>query len=254
MITKNLMDKLLVFGVIFSLAGCTLPFFQATPPPTATPSEIATATLAQPQLMPATETPVPTSTAIPLPTSTRVTPTLTSTPTLIPQFRHTPTSVIQLSPLTIEGSACLPQNTRVDLAIVLNVLSGDTIQVIVNGQKTLVGYLGIQAPTLPVAGRLGGFFAKDALQRNIQLVNGQIVSLVKDQSDYDSRGRLLRYVIVNSTFVNYALVAEGYAASIWPGPDSACKTEFDSAQVTARQNRTGMWITTPTPMYVPSGH
>jgi micrococcal nuclease len=156
--------------------------------------------------------------------------------------------------LPIDGAGCLPKNTQTDLGIVTRVISGDTVEAIVNGQQVMIGYLGIQAPILPANGKIGGFYAQNAFQRNNQLVNGQIVTLVKDLSTSDSRGRLLRYVIANNLFINYEMVNHGYAISIWPSSDSNCKSEFDASQDAARKSLTGMWLVTPTPLYVPSDH
>lgn len=250
------MKKLITLILLLGLTGCVPSFLMPTLPPTVSPKSIITDTPAARPILPAdTATPTPTPTDTPLPTATRVTPTITQTPTLIPQFQK-PVATVALLPgvLTFDGASCLPRTTQEDLAIVVKVDSGDTIDVIVNGVKTTIGYLGIQAPTLPVNGKLGGFYAKNSLQKNTDVVSGQVITLVKDASDTDSRGRLLRYVIVNNRFINFDLVNQGFAISYWSSEDSACKLVFDAAQANARSSLTGLWAVTPTPMYVPSAH
>ena len=52
------------------------------------------------------------------------------------------------------------------------------------------------------------------------------VRMVKDVSETDQYGRLLRYVYVGDIFVNARLVEEGYAEVVSYPPDTAYFTQF----------------------------
>ena len=64
---------------------------------------------------------------------------------------------------------------------------------------------------------------------------GKNVTLVKDVSDTDRYGRLLRFVFVGDLLVNYELVREGYATATPYSPDVSCKQTFYEAQLLAIQ-------------------
>jgi micrococcal nuclease len=65
--------------------------------------------------------------------------------------------------------------------------------------------------------------------------------LVKDISETDKYDRLLRYVFVGDTFVNFELVNQGYAAAVTFPPDVACEDVFRSAEADARSRGLGLW-------------
>ena len=67
-----------------------------------------------------------------------------------------------------------------------------------------------------------------------------------DVSETDPYGRLLRYVIAGGVFVNYELVAQGYAGVVTYPPDVACKYTYLLAQQTAMANESGFWAPQPT--------
>lgn len=125
-----------------------------------------------------------------------------------------------------------------EFATVISVIDGDTIQ-IDTGQR--VRYIGIDTPEL----RQQECFAREAMERNKELVMGQTVRLVKDVSETDRYGRLLRYVFVNERFINQLLVSEGFAnASSYP-PDIAYQQIFRSAEDLAREQGAGLWSQCP---------
>lgn len=96
-------------------------------------------------------------------------------------------------------------------ADVIKVIDGDTIEVFIDGELMTVGYIGIDAPELerPVYGEEP--FAVEALERNREIVEGKVVSLERDLTDVDERGRHLRYVYVGDLMVNALLLHEGLA-------------------------------------------
>ncbi|KXK08641.1 MAG: Thermonuclease precursor [Microgenomates bacterium OLB22] len=121
---------------------------------------------------------------------------------------------------------------------VVTVVDGDTIR-LANGQT--VRYIGINTPELNKGKGLPQCFAQEATDANKRLVLGRSVRLVKDVSETDKYGRLLRYVYVGDTFVNEQLVVEGYAhASTYP-PDVLFAPMFSAREQDARQQKRGLW-------------
>jgi endonuclease YncB( thermonuclease family) len=199
--------------------------------------------LAPSPLLLATQTPVPVRQTAGL-ADTPIPPvdTLSFTPT--PPGTPAPVSLLPSS-VVIEGLGCIPTHTRQDLAIVLKVIDGDTIQVIVNGKTVIVSYIGIDAPPLPSGSNPGGRLAQEAFQKNKSLVDGKIVILVKDTTEADASGHLLRYVLTDTLFVNHELVKQGLAAALAVPPDVACRATFESAQQAAMAQLIGLWSPTP---------
>lgn len=119
-----------------------------------------------------------------------------------------------------------------ETATVVNVIDGDTIDVMLNGQRQRVRYVGVNTPE-----RDEPCYA-DATSANAALVDGQTVTLVMDTSDTDRFDRLLRYIYVGDTFVNAELVRQGYAEVVSYPPDTAFFDTFrDLEQEAARANR-----------------
>lgn len=129
---------------------------------------------------------------------------------------------------------------RTSVGIVTKVIDGDTIHVKINGTDYKVRYIGMDAPENTSKKEALG---SEATERDKQLVAGKQVVLVKDVSETDKFGRLLRYVFVDNVFINYELVREGYAHAKNYPPDVACKQTFYNAQLLAQQEHRGLWIT-----------
>ena len=123
----------------------------------------------------------------------------------------------------------------------MRVIDGDTIEVNINGTNYSVRYIGINTP------EIGDHFGSQASTQNYRLVGWKQVTLVKDVSETDKYGRLLRYVFVGDTFVNYELVRQGYAQAATYPPDVACSSLFKDSAREARIKDAGLWEPTPTP-------
>jgi micrococcal nuclease len=121
---------------------------------------------------------------------------------------------------------------------VVYVYDGDTVK-LESGQ--VVRYIGIDAPEEGYYNHAKECYNKEATARNEELVLGKEVILVKDISETDKYGRLLRYVYIGDTFVNETLVREGFArASNYP-PDERYKDRFKEAEEEAKNNKRGLW-------------
>lgn len=107
-----------------------------------------------------------------------------------------------------------------DTAQVTRIIDGDTIDVRIDGVGYRVRYIGVNTPERDEA------CYNDASNANAALVQGKTVTLVKDVSDTDQFGRLLRYVYVGNTLVNEQLVRDGWAESVEYPPDTARAPDF----------------------------
>lgn len=187
-----------------------------------------------------TLTPTFTATA----TST-LTPTRTNTSTFTPSPTFTLTPTITFTPVATwptEGQFfCIPQDTVRQVGKVVDVVDGDTIKVrFEDGQIISVRYIGIDTS------EQGQPFYQESKNANYQLVYNKDVALVQDVSLTDQYDRLLRYVIVGETFVNYELILKGFAYASSHPPDVSCQSIFTNAQVEARKSKAGLWNPTPT--------
>jgi micrococcal nuclease len=123
-----------------------------------------------------------------------------------------------------------------DLATVTRIIDGDTIEVAQDGRTYRVRYIGMDTP------EQGDFFYSEATEANQGLVKGQQVILVKDVSETDRYGRLLRYVyLADGTFVNAELVRQGYAVIATFPPDVRHQELFLQLEREAREAGRGLW-------------
>ncbi|RIK33422.1 MAG: hypothetical protein DCC55_34945 [Chloroflexi bacterium] len=125
-------------------------------------------------------------------------------------------------------------------AQVTNIVDGDTINVQINGQTYRVRYILVNTP------ERGQPFYSEATEANRKLVAGKTVYLIKDVSETDRYGRLLRYIyLADGTFVNAELVRQGFAQLATFPPDVAKEAEIRAAQQEAVSAGVGLWATTP---------
>lgn len=124
-------------------------------------------------------------------------------------------------------------NTGSESGIVSDVIDGDTIGVILNGEEVRVRYVGVNTPERDEV------CYREALEANRALVEGQTVRLVKDESETDRFGRLLRYVYVDNTFVNEQLITQGYAEVVLYPPDERFYGDFLRFENNAARNGLG---------------
>ena len=115
------------------------------------------------------------------------------------------------------------------------VIDGDTI-VIAGGAH--VRYIGMDTPEIYPEVEYYGLEAK---AKNIELVEGKLVTLVKDVSETDKYGRLLRYVYVDGVFVNGELVRLGYARAVAYSPDTKYESLLSQLEKEAKAAKLGIW-------------
>ena len=100
----------------------------------------------------------------------------------------------------------------------------------------------VDAPELTASDPRPG---RQAGEYNQQMVDGKTISMVKDTTDRDDFGRLLRFVSVDGVSVNYELVKQGYATTFNRPPDDLCSVELQKAMLEAFQARLGIWRSIP---------
>ena len=143
---------------------------------------------------------------------------------------------LTLAVLTVAASPDREQAT------VVSVVDGDTIWVVLNGEREKVRYIGIDAPETqhPVKGVQE--YGHEAKAANRKLVEGKTVRLEFDMGRRDKYGRLLAYVYLeNGTFVNAWLVEQGNAQVMTVPPNVKHQDLFLKLQREARDANRGLW-------------
>ena len=132
-------------------------------------------------------------------------------------------------------------------AVVVRAVSGDTINVFVNGEVVPVRYIGITSP-VPGEGADGGEpQGREALAFNRALVNQKNVRLEFDVQERDAEGRLLAYVWVGEVLVNAEVAGRGYGQVVAAGPNVRHYELLLRRQEEARASRLGIWKTAGPP-------
>jgi len=154
-------------------------------------------------------------------------------------------SDLPASPAAVDRSSYAIEGDR---AQVLNVIDGDTIDVDLGGVEYRVRYISIDTP------ERGDPFYREATDYNRQLVENETVILVRDISDTDQYGRLLRYIYLpDGTFVNAELISSGYARVVTFPPDVSQVDYLRSLQQEARERSAGLWAENELNSNAPAG-
>lgn len=165
------------------------------------------------------------------------------------QYKSSPTITDQ-SVQNEEAASSTSKNTGTQAMVnngseyyVYKVIDGDTIEVedVSTKNKYTVRYIGIDSPETKYSHRPEGCFANEATQKNKELVLNKKVVLVKDISETDKYGRLLRYVYADNIFINEIMVEGGFAKAVVYKPDVAFKDIFKNSENEAKAKGVGMW-------------
>jgi micrococcal nuclease len=179
------------------------------------------------------------------------TPTLRPTVTTVPAQTSTSQSTATSAQMfSARGASCIPNNSA-QTGKVVEVIDGDTIKVLLDedGKVYSVRYIGMDTPE---DSSQGEYFGPEAKAKNTEFVSGKEIYLIKDVSEIDKYGRLLRYVLTNDFFVNYELVAQGYATTVSYPPDVSCIPTFLDAEQMASAAELGLWAEPPTQAPLPT--
>lgn len=116
---------------------------------------------------------------------------------------------------------------------------GDTV-VLTDGRH--VRYIGINAPEIDHENQNAEPYGYQAKKYNEKLVLSKTVRLEFDKERYDQYGRLLAYVFLpDGTFVNQAMIAQGYAYSLPIEPNIKYDKILLQSQQDAMSAQTGIW-------------
>jgi micrococcal nuclease len=196
------------------------------------------------QLTTALNTATPTPSATPLPPPATETPTITPTPTAtispIPTITNTPV-VLDTATVTATPTRTPTPNRNLQTAQVTAVLEGDLIQVLLEGGLYQVKYILIDAPAFNDPEKGTEPFGTESLELNRRLVEGQTVTLEKDESETDVAGRLLRYVYVGDLMVNEEMLRQGLARVELLPPDLKYASRFQQVEQAAQTTNVGIW-------------
>lgn len=169
-----------------------------------------------------------------------------SLPTAAPPTEPTPIGTQVTDHATPTPTATVTAIPAESKGLVVDVISGDTISVVMQGdrfnQSYRVRYLGIEAPP----NVLGNPWGIVAYERNLDLTRLKVVRLVRDQTEFDEAGNLLRYVYLGNTLLNVYLPQQGLAEAAIETPDTTFQDEILAAEAEARQNNLGLWGPPPT--------
>lgn len=128
-------------------------------------------------------------------------------------------------------------------AKVVRVISGDTIEVEIEGERLIVGYIGVDAPKFGHSILGTEPFGKEAFERNKEVVEGMTVSLEVDLFEADNQGRALRYVFLDDLMVNALILHEGLAQATGNPPAVKYAEVLYEVQNQAMVARRGGWRT-----------
>lgn len=114
----------------------------------------------------------------------------------------------------------LPDLSSAERATVASVIDGDTIDVLMNGRRYRVRYVGVNTPERDES------CYSQARAANVTLVENRQILMLRDVSNTDQYDRLLRYIFVDDRFVNAELIANGWAEAVYYNPDRRYTTDF----------------------------
>lgn len=154
-------------------------------------------------------------------------------------------AVVQTQENTIQATTTIESVPESDVYYsVSRVVDGDTIEVIKDKKKEKVRLIGVNTPETVDPRKKVECFGKEASAQAKEILMGQNVTLVSDdsQTKYDKYGRLLAYVYrEDGLFVNKHMIAEGYAYEYTYKVPYLFQKEFKEAQKQAVTEGKGLW-------------
>ena len=160
------------------------------------------------------------------------------------------------TPGSAAQSATPPALPPGDDARVTRVVSGDTIEVMIQGIGFTIGYYGVQAPKIATARTKAECYAAQSLAYNRHLVAGMTVRVERDRTDFEASGsgRLMRYVYLpDGRMVNELVLQTGNALAANITTDQRYQARLAAAQQAALAAKAGLWgacpaVATPVPV------
>lgn len=122
-----------------------------------------------------------------------------------------------------------------------SVVDGDTIKIVLNGQRESIRIIGIDTPETVHPNKPVQCFGREASAKMKELVGGKVVELQKNHAeDRDKYERLLRYVHLNGQDIGAQMIRDGYAFSYKSFPHPRLE-EYNRLEREAREANKGLW-------------
>lgn len=145
--------------------------------------------------------------------------------------------------LSLAGCSQQASVEKTNLAPVVHVVDGDTIEVNLNGKKETVRLLLVDTPETVHPNMPIQPFGPQAHRFTEKMLKGQKVQLEIGQNPRDKYGRLLAYVYMqDGKMLNELLLGKGLArvAYVFP-PDTKYLSAFRNIEKKAREKKLGIW-------------
>lgn len=127
-------------------------------------------------------------------------------------------------------------------ATIQHVVDGDTVYVMLDGKRTRVRLLNVDAPEIPHPGKPGECFGEEATRFLAQkLPEGSKVQLEFDVERFDRYGRTLAGITYQGEFISETLVSSGHATAMKVNPNVKFYESMRAAQKKAERASTGLF-------------
>ena len=126
---------------------------------------------------------------------------------------------------------------------VINVVDGDTVDIIMDKKVTRVRLVGINTPETKDPRKGVECFGPEASEKLKEILLGKVIELKNDpsQDTEDKYGRLLRYVFLNGENINQKMISDGYAFEYTYKKPYEYQKEFRKSESEAREKNLGLW-------------
>ena len=153
---------------------------------------------------------------------------------------------VQTDPSTPTTDTRQPSQTRLEQAILIKVIDGDTISVSINGRSEIVRVIGIDTPEVVDTRKTVECFGKEASGfATVTLQDNKTLFLESDptQGDRDKYQRLLRYVWIDGGKVDFGklMIDGGYASEYTYDLPYKHQKSYKEAEKVAREAKKGLW-------------
>lgn len=146
-----------------------------------------------------------------------------------------------------KASTSTPSSDFKELEKIINVIDGDTVEIMQNCRLEHVRLIGINTPETVDPRRKVQCFGKEASDYAKKTLSGASVFIETDEvsGTRDKYGRLLGYIILeDQTNFNQTMIEKGYAyESTYEGQHYKYREQFKSAQTEAKSAKRGLWAT-----------
>ena len=123
-----------------------------------------------------------------------------------------------------------------------HVVDGDTVYVLLEGKRTKVRLLNVDAPEIPHPGKPGECFGEEATRFLAQkLPEGSKVQLEFDVERFDRYGRTLAGITYQGEFISETLVSSGHATAMKVNPNVKFYEPMRTAQKKAERAKAGLF-------------